>query len=63
MLWGLPALGLTRLMSSLLYGAQPQGPATFLAVTLVLCLVALAANYIPARLAMKIDPMVALRYE
>lgn len=57
------ALGLTRLMSGLLYGVQPNDLITFLAVALVLSCVALLANYIPARRAMKIDPLVALRYE
>jgi predicted permease len=57
------ALALSRLMTSMLYGVQPNDFATFLAVLLVLGCVALAANYIPAYRATKIDPMVALRYE
>jgi putative ABC transport system permease protein len=59
----LGALGLTRLMSGLLYGVGSSDPATFLAVSLVLGLVALAASYIPARRATRIDPLRALRCE
>ncbi|MGB6524724.1 MAG: FtsX-like permease family protein, partial [Candidatus Acidiferrales bacterium] len=57
------ALGVTRYLKSMLYDIHANDPATMIGVAILLMLVAIAACYIPARRATRVDPMVALRYE
>jgi ABC-type antimicrobial peptide transport system permease subunit len=57
------ALGMTRYIASMLYDVKVNDPLTVICVAVVLAIVALAACYIPARRAMRVDPMVALRHE
>ena len=56
-------LAVTRVAGRLLYGVEPNDPVTFIAVSALLVLVALAASYVPVRRATRVDPIVALRYE
>jgi len=60
---GLGALGLTRLMQAILFGVAPSDPLTYAAVAAVLLVVGSAACYLPARRAMRADPMTSLRVE
>jgi ABC-type antimicrobial peptide transport system permease subunit len=57
------ALGLTRFITHQLVSVSAHDPLTFAAVAFLLIIVAVAACYVPARRAMRIDPMIALRYE
>ena len=57
------SLGLTRLMANQLFGVSPHDPLTFAGVASLLTIVAVAACYIPARRAMRVDPIIALRHE
>jgi putative ABC transport system permease protein len=57
------ALGLTRLMTSLLFSVSAVDPITFLAVALLLAVISLVSCYIPARRTLRVDPVIALRYE
>lgn len=62
-LGGAGAAAVTRYLQAMLFGVTPLDPPTFLAVAVLFALVAAVAAYVPARRAMKVDPMVALRSE
>ncbi len=59
----LVALGATRSLTTLLYQVAPNDPLTFVAVPILFVAIAIAACYLPARRATRVDPIVALRYE
>ena len=59
----LASLAFTRLLGSLLYGIEPTDPLTYATVSAVLVAIGLVASWLPARRAMRVDPMIALRYE
>jgi putative ABC transport system permease protein len=57
------AFTLTRLMTSLFFGVSPRDPLTLISVCTILTAVAVIACYVPARRAMRVDPMIALRHD
>jgi ABC-type lipoprotein release transport system permease subunit len=57
------AAAMTQLLTSMLFGVEPSDPLTYAAVIVMLASVAVLASYAPARRAMRVDPIVALRYE
>ncbi|MGA3042462.1 MAG: FtsX-like permease family protein, partial [Bryobacteraceae bacterium] len=57
------AYGLTRFLASLLFSVKPTDPVVFGSVTLLFTAVAFLASYLPARRALRVDPVVALRYQ
>lgn len=63
MIGAVSALGLTRFLQTLLFGVEPTDTATFVAMAVLLIAVAALASWVPARRAMRVDPVKALRSE